>query len=79
MLFNITNKIIIVTGGNSGIGLTISKSLIKFGAVVIRLDKKFKSKTFNVIKKNVTNLDIEIDLSDTKKIPNLLKKIKKKL
>ena len=77
MLFNITNKIIIVTGGNSGIGLTISKSLIKFGAVVIRLDKKFKSKTFNVIKKNVTNLDIEIDLSDTKKIPNLLKKIKK--
>ena len=78
MIFDITNKIIIVTGGNSGIGLEISKNLIKFGALVIRLDKKFKSETFNVIQKNISNLDIEIDLSDTKKIPKLLKNIKKK-
>ena len=78
MIFDITNKIIIVTGSNSGIGLTISKNLIKFGAVVIRLDKKFKSETFNVIQKNISNLDFEIDLSDTKKIPKLLKNIKKK-
>ena len=76
MIFDIRNKTIIVTGGNSGIGLVISKSLIEYGAAVIRLDKKFNSKTFKVLKKNKSNLDIEIDLSDTKKIPKLLKNIK---
>lgn len=78
MIFNIRNKIIIVTGGNSGIGMVISKFLTEHGAVVIRLDRKFNSKKFKILKKNKSNLDIEIDLSDTKKIPKLLKNIKKK-
>ena len=78
MIFNIKNKIIIVTGSNSGIGLVISKSLIEYGAVVIRLDKKFNAEPIKIFKKKKSNLDIEIDLSDTKKIPNLLRNIKKK-
>lgn len=78
MIFDIRNKIIIVTGGNSGIGMVISKFLIEYGAIVIRLDRKFNSKTFKILKKNKSNLDIKIDLSDTKKIPKLLKNIKEK-
>ena len=78
MIFDIKNKIIIVTGGNSGIGLIISKSLIEFGAVVIRLDKKFNSETLNTKKNSLSSLDIQIDLSDTKKIKKLVKDIIKK-
>ena len=78
MIFDIRNKIIIVTGSNSGIGLVISKSLIECGAAVIRLDRKFNSKKFKILKKNKSYLDIEIDWSDTKKIPKLLNDIKQK-
>ena len=61
MIFVVRNKTIIVTGGNLGIVLLILKNLI------------LKRSKF---KKNKSNLDIEIDLSDTKKIQKLLNNIK---
>ncbi len=79
MIFDIKNKVIIVTGGNSGIGLMISKYLIQYQAKVIRIDKKFLDKsTKKKIKNNLGSLDIKIDLSDIKKIPKILNKIKNK-
>ena len=79
MIFDIKNKVIIVTGGNSGIGLMISKYLIQYQAKVIRLDKKFLDKsTKKKIKNSLGSLDIKIDLSDIKKIPKILNKIKNK-
>jgi len=78
-MFNINKKVIIITGGNSGIGLTISKYFTNYGAEVIRIDKKFSNKINNKSSKNnISNLDIKINLSDTKKIPKLLFKIKKR-
>ena len=61
MIFVVRNKTIIVTGGNLGIVLLILKNLI------------LKRSKF---KKNKSNLDIEIDLSDTKKIQKFLNNIK---
>lgn len=79
MIFDIKNKVIIVTGGNSGIGLMISKYLIQYQAKVIRLDKKFLDKSKKKkIKNSLGSLDIKIDLSDIKKIPKILNKIKNK-
>lgn len=78
-MFNINKKVVIITGGNSGIGLTISKYFNNYGAKVIRIDKKFSNKINNKSSKNnISNLDIKINLSDTKKIPKLLFKIKKR-
>ena len=79
MIFDIKNKVIIVTGSNSGIGKLISKFLLEYGAKVIRIDKNFsnstKKKTF---KSNSESFDIKFDLSDVKKIPSILKIIQKK-
>ena len=36
MIFDIKNKVIIVTGSNSGIGKLISEFLLEYGAKVIR-------------------------------------------
>ena len=40
-IFDITDKKIIITGGNKGNGYAISKGLIAAGAKVLRLDKEF--------------------------------------
>ena len=45
MIFDIKNKVIIVTGSNSGIGKLISKFLLEYGAKVIRIDKNFSNST----------------------------------
>ena len=77
MIFDIKKKVIIVTGSNSGIGLTISKFLVSYGAKVIRLDKHFSNKlTKKKTKKYINCLDIEIDLTEINKISKLLDKIK---
>ena len=75
MIFDIKGKVIIVTGSNSGIGLTISNYLIGCGVSVIRIDRKFSkadSKLYS--KKNATIYDIKANLADVKKIPKILKK-----
>ena len=44
MKLNFRNKIVIVTGSNSGNGLAIAKAFSKLQAKVIRVDNKFTSK-----------------------------------
>jgi len=66
-MFEIVGKNIIVTGGNRGNGLEISKSLISKGANVIRIDKSFDNE--------IGADDFKIDLLNLKKINPILKKI----
>ena len=63
-------KNIIVTGGNSGCGLAISDTFLKFQSNVIRIDKKFDNK--------IGSLDLIFDLEKYEKIDLLINKIKKK-
>ena len=43
-LFSIKNKIIIITGGNGGIGKTLSKKMSEQGGIVYSLDTNFSKK-----------------------------------
>ena len=58
MIFDIKNKVIIVTGSNSGIGKLISKFLLEYGAKVIRIDKNFN----NAAKKNYLNQILKVSI-----------------
>ena len=79
MIFDIRNKVIIVTGSNSGIGKLISKFLLEYGAKVIRIDKRFSNASKKkLLKSNPLSFDIKLDLSEVKKIPLNLKFIQKK-
>ena len=50
MIFDIKNKVIIVTGSNSGIGKLISvEFLLEYGAKVIRVDKNFNNAAKKII------------------------------
>jgi NAD(P)-dependent dehydrogenase (short-subunit alcohol dehydrogenase family) len=69
-LFNIKDKKIIITGSNSGIGLELSRSLIKLNASVIRIDLKFYGK--------LNTTDYVCDLRNKEEVLEIFKKIKKK-
>jgi NAD(P)-dependent dehydrogenase (short-subunit alcohol dehydrogenase family) len=69
-LFNLKKKNIIITGSNSGIGLELSRSLIKNRANIIRIDLKFNTK--------LKSFDYTCDLKKKDDIANIFKKIKKK-
>ena len=69
-IFDLSKKNIIVTGSNRGNGLAISKGLIKAGAKVIRIDKKFNT--------NLNSDDYQFDLSKISEIPSLVLKLSKK-
>ena len=58
-MFSLKDKVIIVTGANSGIGLAISRGLVAYQANVIRIDKIFTKKfsTFYDIKFDLRNLN----------------------
>ena len=58
-MFSLKDKVIIVTGANSGIGLAISRGLVAYKANVIRIDKIFTKKfsTFYDIKFDLRNLN----------------------
>lgn len=76
MIFDIKNKVIIVTGSNSGIGKLIAKFLLEYGSKVVRIDKSFlKDDNKKFLKNNFVSFDIKADLSNTKKIPKILKTI----
>lgn len=68
--FDLTGKIIIVTGSNQGNGFAISKGLVEAGAKVVRIDKEF-----NTI---LNSDDYKFDLSKIEKIPDLISDISKK-
>jgi len=63
-------KNVIITGGNSGSGLSISKAFLDLGSNVIRIDKKFDAK--------IGSSDLIFNLEKYEKINVLINKIKKK-
>ena len=63
-------KNIIITGGNSGSGLSISKAFLDLGSNVIRIDKKFDTK--------IGSSDFVFNLEKFERINTLINKIKKK-
>ena len=71
------NKVVIVTGGFQGNGLSISENFLKHGAKVYSIDKKFK-KSDKV--KNFTKIKAEIDnFKSIKKIIDAIGKREKKI
>src|SRR5690625_6065531 len=58
-IMNMNNKVIIVTGGESGIGKAIAKQLFEFGANVviadINVDTELKSDSWYKVKCDITN------------------------
>ena len=66
-MFNLNNSVVIVTGGNNGIGLAIANGLVNHSAKVVRVDKFFNTK--------LNSEDYILDLNDHKKIPKLVKEI----
>jgi NAD(P)-dependent dehydrogenase (short-subunit alcohol dehydrogenase family) len=72
-MFDMSDKVVIVTGGNRGNGYEISKGLSDAGAKVIRIDKSFTS--------SIDSDDYEINLSNEDHIINFfnlfIKKYKK--
>ena len=73
MNFNFKNKTVIVTGGEGGIGKSISEKFTKFGAnVIITTRNKNKSNTRNKKKRF-----IYLDFNDENSIDNFLDIIKK--
>jgi NAD(P)-dependent dehydrogenase (short-subunit alcohol dehydrogenase family) len=75
-LFSIENKVIVVTGGGSGIGEKLSLELAKRGSIVYSIDKQFK-KIIKSSKINSKKCDIQ-NITGFKKIcSNIIKKHKK--
>lgn len=69
-LFDVTNRIVLVTGSNRGNGLAIAHGLSKAGAIVIRIDLGFDAK--------IGTCDIEFDLSNRIEIGSLVRNIHNK-
>ena len=69
-LFNLTDRVVIVTGSNRGNGLAIASGLSGAGASVVRIDVAFDNK----IKAD----DIEFDLKSRSKIKKLVDDVFKK-
>ncbi len=71
-LFNLKNKVIIISGAGRGNGYQIAKDLSSIGIKVCRLDKK-------LIKINSKNVyDYKIDITSSKKVKTVLNEIYKK-
>ena len=66
-IFDVSDKKIIITGGNRGNGYEISKGLIAAGAKVLRLDKEFT----NVLDSD----DYELDLADEESVKIFLQTV----
>ena len=65
-----SKKNVIITGGNSGSGLSISRAFLNLGSNVIRIDKKFDTK--------IGSSDFIFNLEKYEKLDVLINKIKKK-
>ena len=75
-IFSIENKIIVVTGGGSGIGEKLSLELAKRGSIVYSIDKQFK-KIKKSSKINSKKCDIQNAIEFKKICDNIVKKHKK--
>ena len=76
---SLNNKIVVVTGGGSGIGESITRSFIKQGAKVAFLDFNEKDSIKLIKDLNTDNLHFEFcDLRDIEQLKNSIKKISSK-
>ena len=76
---SLNNKVVVVTGGGSGIGESITRSFIKQGAKVAFLDFNEKDSIKLIKDLNTDNLHFEFcDLRDIEQLKNSIKKISSK-
>ncbi len=76
---SLKNKVVVVTGGGSGIGESITRSFIKQGAKVAFLDFNEKDSIKLIKDLNTDNLHFEFcDLRDIEQLKNSIKKISSK-
>ena len=76
---SLNNKVVVVTGGGSGIGESITRSFIKQGAKVAFLDFNEKDSLKLIKDLNTDNLHFEFcDLRDIEQLKNSIKKISSK-
>jgi len=76
---SLNNKVVVVTGGGSGIGESITRSFIKQGAKVAFLDFNEKDSIELINDLNTDNLHFEFcDLRDIEQLKNSIKKISSK-
>ena len=76
---SLNNKVVVVTGGGSGIGESVTRSFIKQGAKVAFLDFNEKDSIKLIKDLNTDNLHFEFcDLRDIEQLKNSIKKISSK-
>jgi NAD(P)-dependent dehydrogenase (short-subunit alcohol dehydrogenase family) len=76
---SLNNKVVVITGGGSGIGESITRSFIKQGAKVAFLDFNEKDSIKLINELNTDNLHFEFcDLRDIEQLKNSIKKISSK-
>ena len=76
---SLNNKVVVITGGGSGIGESITRSFIKQGAKVAFLDFNEKDSIKFIKDLNTDNLHFEFcDLRDIEQLKNSIKKISSK-
>jgi len=76
---SLNNKVVVITGGGSGIGESITRSFIKQGAKVAFLDFNEKDSIKLIKDLNTDNLHFEFcDLRDIEQLKNSIKKISSK-
>ena len=76
---SLNNKVVVITGGGSGIGEAITRSFIKQGAKVAFLDFNEKDSIKLIKDLNTDNLHFEFcDLRDIEQLKNSIKKISSK-
>ena len=76
---SLNNKVVVITGGGSGIGESITRSFIKQGAKVAFLDFNEKDSIKLISDLNTDNLHFEFcDLRDIEQLKNSIKKISSK-
>ena len=76
---SLNNKVVVITGGGSGIGESVTRSFIKQGAKVAFLDFNEKDSIKLIKDLNTDNLHFEFcDLRDIEQLKNSIKKISSK-
>ena len=73
-IFDVKDKVVVVTGGGRGNGKSIAKGFLDRGSLVCSIDMEFS----NISEKNKNHYTIEFDLRSFNKIPELVRAIHKK-
>lgn len=77
-LFNLKNKVVVVTGASEGIGKEVALMLAEFGAdlaLIARNKEKLKNISEEIRKKNRKVYTISFDLSNVREIPKVVEEI----